>query len=99
MISYIEKFVMHPYPIRTAYIKLVKKLHLFNYEHRIRIGAVERPHYGYCLYQGCILAKKLGLSRMSVVEFGVAGGSGLVTSNRSTFHWKVPPGANRLRGG
>jgi hypothetical protein len=78
MISYIEKIVMDPYPIRTAYIKLVKKLQLFDYEHRVRIGAVERPHYGYCLYQGCLLAKKLGLSRVSVIEFGVAGGGGLV---------------------
>jgi len=78
MISYIEKVLMDPYPIRTAYITLVKKLGLFKYEHRVRIGAVERPHYGYCLFQGCMLAKKLGLSRVSVIEFGVAGGSGLV---------------------
>jgi hypothetical protein len=40
--------------------------------------ALDRPHYAYCMYQGALLAKKLGHKRISVIEFGVAGGGGLV---------------------
>jgi hypothetical protein len=39
---------------------------------------VERSHYGYCVFQGAILAKRLGYKRISVIEFGVAGGRGLL---------------------
>jgi hypothetical protein len=42
------------------------------------MGAVDRPHYGYCVYNGAVLAKRLGYERISILEFGVAGGSGLV---------------------
>src|SRR5262249_24420305 len=51
---------------------------LGSYDQRRRIGAIRRPHYGYCVYQAASLAKKLGYPRISVLEFGVAGGSGLI---------------------
>ena len=42
------------------------------------LNATERPPYAYCLYNAAVLARKLGLEAMSVIEFGVAGGNGLV---------------------
>lgn len=39
--------------------------------------AIERPHYAYCMLYAARLAQKLGLSRISTIEFGVAGGNGL----------------------
>ena len=39
--------------------------------------ATERPHYAYCLIGAAELAKRLGLSRISAIEFGVAGGNGI----------------------
>lgn len=36
-----------------------------------------RPHYAYGLYHAAMEAKALGLSRISAIEFGVAGGAGL----------------------
>ena len=36
------------------------------------------PYYAYSLNQATIQAKRLGLARISAVEFGVAGGNGLV---------------------
>ena len=53
-------------------------LRIGGYEFRVRNGAVTRPHYGYCLYYSAQLAKRLGYDRISAIEFGVAGGSGLV---------------------
>ena len=35
---------------------------------------IERPNYAYCMYNAAILAKQLGYSKISVIEFGVAGG-------------------------
>jgi hypothetical protein len=41
-------------------------------------GAVDRPHYAWCLYHGALLAKALGKKAITAIEFGVAGGNGLV---------------------
>ena len=41
-------------------------------------GPERRPAYAWGVIQGAALGKALGLSRVSVIEFGVAGGNGLV---------------------
>ncbi len=43
----------------------------------VKAQATPRPHYAYCMYNAALLAKRLGLSRISALEFGVAGGNGL----------------------
>jgi hypothetical protein len=40
------------------------------------------PHYAWGSLQGASLAKALGLNRISVIEFGVAGGQGLLALER-----------------
>jgi hypothetical protein len=49
-----------------------------DYESKLKLGLVPRPHYGYCLYNAARLAVKLGYAKISAVEFGVAGGNGLL---------------------
>lgn len=44
---------------------------------RIKLSLIKRPSYAYCIYHAAILARKLGLNSMSVIEFGVASGNGL----------------------
>jgi hypothetical protein len=78
MMDTLIKLFQEPYLIRSAMIRLIRKLRLGSYEHRMRIGAIERPHYGYCVYQAALLAKKMNYQRISVLEFGVAGGQGLL---------------------
>jgi hypothetical protein len=39
--------------------------------------ATERPHYAYCMLHAARLAQKLGIERISAIEFGVAGGNGI----------------------
>ena len=51
---------------------------LFSAKHKINWGLVPRPHYAYCMYQAARLAMLLGIPRISVLEFGVAGGNGLI---------------------
>jgi hypothetical protein len=69
---------LQPAPIRAAIIKLIRRAGLGGYRFRLKIGAVERPHYGYIVYNAARLAHKLKLPRISVLEFGVAGGRGLL---------------------
>jgi hypothetical protein len=40
--------------------------------------AVPRSNYGYCIYQAAYLAQRLNLKGICIIEFGVAGGNGLV---------------------
>ena len=55
-----------------------KRTGLFSPHFVTALNATERPHYAYCLYNAAVLARKLGFDAMSVIEFGVAGGNGLV---------------------
>src|SRR5882724_1205798 len=48
------------------------------YEKRLGLGLVHRPQYAYCMWHAGKLAQRLGHERISVLEFGVAGGNGLV---------------------
>ena len=42
--------------------------------------AVERPHYGHCIFEAAQLAHRLALPRISVIEFGCGGGNGLLNA-------------------
>jgi hypothetical protein len=50
-----------------------------DYESKIKLGVIARPNYGYCLYNAAKLAVRLGYKKISAVEFGVAGGNGLLS--------------------
>jgi hypothetical protein len=68
-----------PVPLRTLLLrKLLIRWPIVSYETRLRVGAVQRPHYGWCTYYAAAEAKALGYKAMTVVEFGVAGGNGLM---------------------
>ncbi len=49
---------------------------------RVRYGIFERPHYAYGVYAAADLARRLGLNAISVIELGVAGGTGLLALER-----------------
>lgn len=45
---------------------------------RLEYDALSRPHYAYGVYNAALQARSLGIDRISVIEFGVAGAAGLV---------------------
>lgn len=45
---------------------------------RVRYGIFSRPHYAYGMYSAALLARNLNIRGISVIEFGVAGGRGLL---------------------
>tara|TARA_Y100000816_G_C26055126_1_gene553601 strand:- start:399 stop:1244 length:846 start_codon:yes stop_codon:yes gene_type:complete len=44
----------------------------------VKTNSTKRPNYAYCLYHSANLAKKLNYKSFSIIEFGVAGGKGLL---------------------
>jgi hypothetical protein len=61
---------------------------------RVRYGVASRPHYAFGVYTAADLACRLKLPGISVVEFGVAGGNGLVAleeiAREVSAHFKLP---------
>ncbi|NQV80721.1 MAG: hypothetical protein HQ495_09210 [Alphaproteobacteria bacterium] len=65
------RVIQFPYPLRIALIELAM----------IAFTRV-RPHYYSGLFESATLAHRLGVKRISAIEFGVAGGAGLVALER-----------------
>lgn len=83
--SAIRNFLFgEPLPGRIFLIRALNKRFnlLKNYQRKLDFGLVERPHYGHCMLHAALLARKLGHPRISCIEFGVAGGNGLVAMER-----------------
>jgi hypothetical protein len=68
-------------PLRVvAARKAIQAFSLFSYEDRLKSCAVDRPHYGHCLYEAARLATRLDYPRVSAIEFGCGGGNGLLNA-------------------
>ena len=52
------------------------------------------PNYAYGTYHAALQAKQLGMSSISVIEFGVAGGRGLVNLEKISFEIEKLTGIN-----
>lgn len=74
----LQRLIADPNPVRFLARKALQEFRIGSYERRMKLGAVDRPHYAYCVYNAALLAQRLGIQRISVIEFGVAGGNGLV---------------------
>lgn len=75
----ILRALFNPRKIVTA---LWRRIPIGSYTLRIACDAVERPHYAYAIHEAAKLAKQLGFAKFSIVEFGVAGGNGLVAMEK-----------------
>jgi hypothetical protein len=58
------------------------KLDAGSSEDRLAYDIWDRPHYAYGLFRSAQLARALGHKAMTAVEFGVAGGNGLLAMER-----------------
>lgn len=68
-----------PAVLRELIKKIILRYSLGSYRFRLSIGAVHRPHYAHLIFNAAQLANKLGYSKISVIEYGVAGGNGLLS--------------------
>lgn len=73
------KVLLYPRPLRILFLTKFMALFAFGeYETRLLYDGLERPWYGYCVWNAANLARSLGLNSVSVIEFGVAGARGLL---------------------
>lgn len=79
----IMKFFAEPVPLRHQVLRVMDMAFNFlPYPAKINFRSIDRPHFGHCLLHAARLAAKLGHKRISAIEFGVAGGNGLVSLER-----------------
>jgi hypothetical protein len=75
------KLLSYPLPLRlTLARRIINRLSLLSYQDRLAIGAIDRPHYGYCIFQAAKLARSLHYPKISIIEFGCGGGNGLLNA-------------------
>jgi hypothetical protein len=58
--------------------QIIRRLRIGSLDFRMAMQALERPEYAFGVRQAIYLASKLKLGRVSVIEFGVARGEGLL---------------------
>jgi hypothetical protein len=68
----------------TYFIDLWARLPLGSVSTRVAYGIFPYPHYAYGVYWAATLAVRLGIPRISIAEFGVAGGRGLIALESSS---------------
>jgi hypothetical protein len=75
--------LMQPETVVRGFLRRVP---LGSFEFRMAFDAVERPWYAHGIYEAAQLALRLGLPAISVIEFGVARGAGLVAMEELAGH-------------
>lgn len=83
MLRKIDSILSYQNPYRFGLYNKLKKFYISKaskkpHEDLLKRDMVDRPWYGHCIYEAAKLAKLLGIDRISVIEFGVAGGNGLL---------------------
>jgi hypothetical protein len=79
----LKQLFAEPIPTRYFVLRFLdRRFNLLSYEQKLRVGSIERSHYGYCMLEAAKLAAKLGHTAISAIEFGVAGGNGLLAMER-----------------
>ncbi len=58
--------------------QIIRRLRIGSLDFRIAMQALDRPEYAFGVRQAIYLASRLKLDRVSVIEFGVARGEGLL---------------------
>jgi hypothetical protein len=67
-----------PFPIRRLLKVAIQRFEVGSYSFRYSINALWRSNYAYLVYEAAQMATRLGEPAVSILEFGVAGGGGLV---------------------
>ncbi len=77
------RVLSEPVPLRFLLLRaLDRRFDFLGYRWKLNLGSLPYPEYGYGLLNAALLAKRLGHARMAAIEFGVAGGNGLVALER-----------------
>lgn len=87
MFGRLRHALREPVPLRFLLLReLDRRFNLFSYSTKLDIGSIERPYYGHGMLHAAQLAKTLGHSAVTAIEFGVAGGNGLLNLEMHAAH-------------
>ena len=87
MFSKLRRIFRKGTPLRYHLLRFLdQRLNFLQYPGKLHYNTIERPWYGHCLLHAARLAHKLGHKRISAIEFGVAGGNGLLALERHAAH-------------
>ena len=64
--------------IKKRIKRLIDKKKIGSFSFRLKANILERMHYAYICYNAASLAQKLNLKKISIIEYGVASGRGLL---------------------
>jgi hypothetical protein len=93
MIRRVLQALAEPVPARFLALRALDQwLNFLRYPAKLKYGSVERPGYGYGLLHAALQARKLGFPEISALEFGVAGGNGLVALERHAHRVQAETG-------
>ncbi len=82
-----------PVPGRILVLRVLDTaFNILNYRYKLRFHTIKKPSYGHCLRHAALLARKLGHKRISAIEFGCAGGNGLVALEQHAEHVRKDTG-------
>jgi hypothetical protein len=71
--------LLEPMPTRLLVLRALDSVFNFlSYETKLQVRSITRSQYGFGLLEAGRLAARLGIPRISAIEFGVAGGNGLL---------------------
>jgi hypothetical protein len=82
----VARLLQYPSTFSRVCRDAIRRCKIGSYNFRFNAGAVDRPHYAYLVYQAARLAAQMGHSRVSILEFGVAGGAGLLSLEHHAVH-------------
>ena len=83
----ILRLLGEPYPLRLLLVRVLDQVfNVLPYVAKLHFRSIDRPNFGHCLLHAAMLARRLGHDRISAIEFGVAGGNGLVSLERHARH-------------
>jgi hypothetical protein len=89
----LQRLIREPFPLRSFTLRRFGRwFNHLSYPIKLEVGLVERPHYGHCVRQAALLARKLGYERITAIELGVAGGNGLLALEKHAAYVKDDTG-------
>lgn len=92
---HLNKALLSSTPIRIYLIRsIVRKFDIGSFKFQTDIDAHLYPGYAYCMYSAAIQAKSLGITKISAIEFGVAGGAGLIAMEKYSHKIKSELGVD-----
>lgn len=72
-------------PLRKLRLIIKGALNRLSVSEKVHLDKYPYPHYAYGIYAACLQAHMLGIPRIKAVEFGVAGGNGLLAMENAAL--------------